>query len=117
MGPAPVAGCVSATAGGPAVAAAAPPVVVLELGPTDAKLAADVGPRVVAGGLVFVAVTTAAELAVVTAVVTMVALGVAAVVTAGCPVLTPVTVVPKPAPLVPPLDAVLELAFLPVDMG
>ena len=115
MGPAPVAGCVCA--GGPAVAAAAPPVVVLELGPTDAKLAADVGPRVVAGGLVFVAVTTAAELAVVTAVVTMVALGVAAVVTAGCPVLTPVTVVPKPAPLVPPLDAVLELAFLPVDMG
>lgn len=131
MGPGPVAACGSATTGGlefgavctgvdgelavetsgPVVTAVpcAPPVIVLELGaPIDPKMAADVGPVPVAECPVFVAVTTAAELAV----VTMVALGVAAGAAAGLPVITPV--VPKPAPLLPELVPCLDVV---VDLG
>ena len=89
----------------PPVVVAAPPAVVLKMGPlpVDPKLAADVGPwtlGTVAGGPVFVAVTTAADgkLAVATVVVTKVALGAVVVMAAGVPVLAPLL-----PDLVPPL--------------
>ena len=89
----------------PPVVVAAPPAVVLKMGPlpVDPKLAADVGPwtlGTVAGGPVFVAVTTAADvkLAGATVVVTKVALGAVVVMAAGVPVLAPLL-----PDLVPPL--------------